>query len=158
AEEFLRSGELEQAARIFQKTLEMDPENVAMRKRLAEVDLRLNKKTEPGQIFAAAASSLLSRGSLRAAEEILEQLLTIDPASSHAFVLRGRAAFDSGDVQRAIQQLEKVADLDSHPEGLQVLLQAYLQAGRLPDAGSIAAKLFTVHNHGAALFSYTDAL
>ena len=37
AEEFLRSGELEQAVRIFQKTLEMDPENVAMRTRLAEV-------------------------------------------------------------------------------------------------------------------------
>ncbi len=31
AEEFLRSGELEQAVRIFQKTLEMDPDNVAMR-------------------------------------------------------------------------------------------------------------------------------
>jgi len=46
AEEFLRSGELEQAVRIFQKTLEMDPENVAMRTRLAEVYVRLNKKTE----------------------------------------------------------------------------------------------------------------
>src|SRR5579862_9602163 len=37
AEEFLRGGELEQAVRIFQKTLEMDPENVAMRTKLAEV-------------------------------------------------------------------------------------------------------------------------
>src|SRR3984885_2762551 len=36
AEEFLRTGELEQATRIFQKILEMDPENVAMRMRLAE--------------------------------------------------------------------------------------------------------------------------
>ena len=31
AEEFLRAGELEQSVRIFQKILEMDPENVAMR-------------------------------------------------------------------------------------------------------------------------------
>ena len=36
AEEFLRGGELEQAVRIFQKTLEMDPDNVNMRTRLAE--------------------------------------------------------------------------------------------------------------------------
>ena len=62
AEEFLRSGELEQAVRIFQKTLEMDPENVAMRTRLAEVYIRLNKKTEAWQIFAAAADSLRARG------------------------------------------------------------------------------------------------
>ena len=33
AEEFLKAGELEQAVRIFQKTLEMDPENVPMRTR-----------------------------------------------------------------------------------------------------------------------------
>ena len=36
AEEFLKTGDLEQAVRIFQKTLEMDPENTAMRMRLAE--------------------------------------------------------------------------------------------------------------------------
>jgi len=41
AEEFLRAGELEQSVRIFQKILEMDPENVAMRVRLAEVYIRL---------------------------------------------------------------------------------------------------------------------
>src|ERR1700733_16310319 len=51
AEEFLREGQLEQAVRIFQKTLEMDPENVAMRTRLAEVYVRLGKKTEAWQIF-----------------------------------------------------------------------------------------------------------
>src|SRR3981081_1613252 len=36
AEEFLKAGELENAVRIFQKILEMDPENVNMRTRLAE--------------------------------------------------------------------------------------------------------------------------
>ena len=46
AEEFLRTGELEQATRIFQKILEMDPENVAMRTKLAEVYVRLGKKAE----------------------------------------------------------------------------------------------------------------
>src|SRR5437016_6249336 len=64
AEEFLRAGELEQAVRIFQKTLEMDPENVAMRMRLAEVYIRLGKKTEAWEIFASAAESLRARGSL----------------------------------------------------------------------------------------------
>ena len=98
AEEFLRSGELEQAVRIFQKTLEMDPENVAMRTRLAEVYVRLNKKTEAWQLFAAAADSLRARGQLGPAEEILNRMLTLDPSNSHALLLRGRNAFDSGDM------------------------------------------------------------
>jgi tetratricopeptide (TPR) repeat protein len=158
AEEFLRSGELEQAVRIFQKTLEMDPENVAMRTRLAEVYIRLNKKTEAWQLFAAAADSLRSRGQLGPAEEILNRMLTLDPSNSQALLLRGRNAFDSGDLPATIKNLEKVADLDSHPDGLRALMQAYLQSGRLPEAGTLATKLCTVHNDTEAIASYTEAL
>ena len=158
AEEFLRAGELEQAVRIFQKTLEMDPENVAMRVRLAEVYLRLNKKTEAWQIFASAADSLRARGQLGPAEEILQRMLTLDPGNSHALLQRGRNAFDSGDMAGAIANLEKVADLDTHPDGLRALMQAYLQSGRLDEAGTLAGKLFTVHNDSAAITSYAEAL
>jgi len=158
AEEFLRAGELEQAVRIFQKTLEMDPENVAMRMRLAEVYIRMNKKTEAWQIFASAAESLRARGSLGPAEEILQRMLTLDPGNSYALLLRARNCFDSGDVPGAIQNLEKVADLDSHPDGSRILLQGYLQTGRYPDAGILAAKLYTVHNDSSAILGYVDAL
>ena len=158
AEEFLRAGELEQAVRIFQKTLEMDPENVAMRMRLAEVYIRLGKKTEAWQIFASAAESLRSRGQLGPAEEILQRMLTLDPGNSYALLLRAQTAYDSGDINAAVQYLEKVADLDSHPDGLRLLLQAYLQTGRLPEAGTLAAKLFTVHNDSGAITSFADAL
>ncbi len=158
AEEFLRSGELEQAVRIFQKTLEMDPENVAMRTRLAEVYVRLNKKTEAWQLFAAAADSLRTRGQLGPAEEILNRMLTLDPSNSQAMLLRGRNAFDSGDMAGTIKNLEKVADLDTHPEGLRALMQAYLQSGRLPEAGALAAKLCTIHSDTGAITIYADAL
>ncbi len=158
AEEFLRDGQLEQAVRIFQKTLEMDPENVAMRTRLAEVYVRLGKKTEAWQIFAAAAETLRVKGQLGAAEEILQRMITLDPGNGYALLMRGRNAFDAGDMAAAVQCLEKVADLDSHPDGLRTLLQAYLQTGRLPEAGTLAAKLLSVHNDIGAILSYADAL
>jgi len=158
AEEFLRAGELEQAVRIFQKTLEMDPENVPMRMRLAEVYIRLGKKTEAWQIFAAAADSLRARGQLGPAEDILQRMLTLDPGNSYALLLRGRNALESGDTAGTIENLEKVADLDTHPDGLRALLQAYLQSGRLPEAATLAAKLFTVHNDTGAITGYADAL
>jgi len=158
AEEFLKAGELEQAVRIFQKTLEMDPENVPMRTRLAEVYVRLGKKTEAWQIFAAAAESLRNKGQLEAAEGVLQRMLTLDPGNSHALLMRGKTAIDSGDAAGAIDFLEKVADLDSNPEGSRGLFQAYLQTGRLSEAGTLAAKLLSVHNDAAPIHSYADAL
>ena len=135
AEEFLRAGELEQSVRIFQKILEMDPENVAMRVRLAEVYIRLGKKNDAWQIFSAAAETLRSRGSRSGAEEILQRMLTLDPGNSYALLLRARNALESGDAASAIPLFQKVHDLDNHPDGLRDLLKAYLQTGRVSEAG-----------------------
>jgi pilus assembly protein FimV len=158
AEEFLKSGELDNAVRIFQKILEMDPDNSSMRLKLAEVYVRLGKKNEAWQIFTAAAESLRSKGSLSGAEEILARMLKLDPGNAYALLMQGRNLLESGDGEGAIAVLTKVADLDSNPEGLRDLLKAYLQAGRLSDAGAIAHKLLTVHNDLAAISDFADAL
>ncbi len=152
AENFMKNGDLEQAVRLFQKVLEMDPENVPMRVKLAEVYLRLGKKKEAWEIFSAAAEALRGRGSLAAAEDILKRMLVLDPGSSYVLLLRGKAALESDDPKNAIEYLEKVADLDSHPEGLRDLLKAYLQIGNSIQATPIAEKLLTVHNDSEGLF------
>ncbi len=152
AEDFMKNGDLDQSVRLFQKVLEMDPENVPMRVKLAEVYVRLDKKKEAWEIFSAAAESLRSRGSLAAAEDILKRMLTLDPGNSYVLLLRGRSALESDDPKNAIVYLEKVADLDSHPEGLRDLLKAHLQLGTLPEAATIAEKLLTVHNDPDGLF------
>jgi pilus assembly protein FimV len=158
AEEFLRAGELEQSVRIFQKILEMDPENVAMRVRLAEVYIRLGKKTDAWQIFSAAAETLRNRGSRSGAEEILQRMLTLDPGNSYALLLRARNALESGDAATAIPLFQKVHDLDNHPDGMRDLLKAYLQTGRVAEAGGLAVKLLSAHNDAEAMFAYLDAL
>jgi pilus assembly protein FimV len=158
AEEFLKSGELENAVRIFQKILEMDPDNSTMRVRLAEVYIRLGKKTEAWQIFSAAAESLRSKGSLSGAEEVLQRMLTLDPGNTYALLMQGKNMIESGDAAGAVATLQKIGDLDSKPDGLRDLLKAYLQTGQLSEAGSIANKLLTVHNDLTAIASFADAL
>jgi pilus assembly protein FimV len=158
AEEFLKSGALEDAVRIFQKILEMDPENTTMRVRLAEVYIRLGKKNDAWQIFSAAAETLRAKGSLSAAEEVLQRMLTLDPGNSYALLMQGRNLLEAGDAAAAIESLQKVNDLDSNPDGLRDLLKAYLKTGRLSDAGTLASKLLTVHNDLPAISSFTDAL
>jgi pilus assembly protein FimV len=158
AEEFLKSGELDNAVRIFQKILEMDPENTAMRIRLAEVYVRLGKKNEAWQIFSAAAEALRAKGSLPAAEEVLQRMLTLDPGNGYALLMQGRNLLEAGDAEAAIESLQKVSDLDSNPDGLRDLLKAYLKTGRLSDAGTLASKLLTVHNDLTSISSFADAL
>ena len=159
ADEFLRAGELEQAVRIFQKILEMDPENVPMRVRLAEVYIRLGKKNDAWEIFSAAAESLRARGSLAAAEDILQRMLALDPGNSYVLLMRARTALESDDSKKAaIQYFEKVADLDSHPDGMRDLLKAYLSVGKLNSAAPLADKLSTVHNDMDGIVAMADAL
>ncbi len=156
AEDFMKNGDFEQAVRLFQKVLEMDPENVAMRIKLAEVYVRLGKKTEAWEIFSAAAESARARGSLATSEEILQRMLVLDPGNSYVLLLRGRAALEADDPKKAIQFLEKAPDLDSHPEGLRDLLRAYLQIGKLSQAVPLADKLLNVHNDPEGLFLLAD--
>jgi tetratricopeptide (TPR) repeat protein len=158
AEEFLRNGELDQAVRIFQKTLEMDPENVAMKLRLGDVYVRLNRKNEAWQIFNQAAELLRSHGSLEAAEDVLKRMQELDPKNGSTMLLRGRNSLEAGDAAAAIQCFEKIPDLDQNAEGLRDLMQAYLKVSRLPEAGVVANKLCTVHNDVQALATYADAL
>jgi pilus assembly protein FimV len=158
AEEFLKAGELDNGVRIFQKILEMDPENSTMRVRLAEVYIRLGKKTEAWQIFSAAAESLRSKGSLSGAEEVLQRMLTLDPGNTYALLMQGKNMIESGDSAGAVTALQKISDLDSHPDGLRDLLKAYLQSGQLSEAGTVANKLLTVHNDLSAISSFADAL
>jgi tetratricopeptide (TPR) repeat protein len=158
AEEFLRNGELDQAVRIFQKTLEMDPENVAMKLRLGDVYVRLNRKNEAWQIFNQAAELLRSHGSLEAAEDVLKRMQELDPKNGSTLLLRGRNNLEAGDAAAAIQCLERIPDLDQNAEGLRDLMQAYLKVSRIPEAGVVANKLCTVHNDVQALATYADAL
>jgi pilus assembly protein FimV len=158
AEDFLKSDQLDQAVRIFEKTLEMDPENVAMRSKLAEVYIRLGKKDDAWKLLSAAAESLRAKGQLAAADEIVQRMLKLDPSSGYALELRGRAALDSGDSTAAIESLSKVPDLDTNPEGLRVLFQAYLRGKRFQEAGGLATKLATLHNDNVAITEYANAL
>ncbi len=158
AEEFLKAGELENAVRIFQKILEMDPENSQMRVKLAEVYVRLGKKNDAWQIFSAAAESMRSKGSLSGAEEILQRMLTLDPGNTYALLMQGKNLLESGDGAAAVAALQKISDIDSNPEGLRDLLKAYLLTGQLSEAGAVASKLLTVHNDLTAISNFADAL
>jgi tetratricopeptide (TPR) repeat protein len=158
ADSYMRGGDAEAAARIFQKILELDPENTAMQSKLADLYVKLGKKEDARNIFWNAAQSLYAKGSMDGANEALGRVLNLDPANSDALMLRGLIAADSGDGASAVACLEKIPNLDSRPEGLRALLRSLLLVKRMDEAGAAASKLLTVHNDPGGVSSYAEAL
>jgi tetratricopeptide (TPR) repeat protein len=145
ADHLLKSGDNQQAARVFQKILELDPENAHTQAKLADLYTKLGKKDEARNIFYSAAETLYARGSYAAAEEAAGKVLALDPANANALMLRGLIAVDSGDSHAAVNYLEQISDLDSRPDGLRALLRARLQTGNTDGVEAIAEKLLNRH-------------
>lgn len=158
ADQCMKSGDQDQAARIFQKILELDPENTAMQSRLADLFIKLGRKDEAKNIFLAAAQALHQKGALDAADEALKKVISLDPKNVDALLLRGKIASDSGDSTSATKYLEKLPDINARPEALQALLNAKLQAGRYDDARAVAQKLLTTHNDASGIVTIAEGL
>ncbi|HET6844780.1 MAG TPA: tetratricopeptide repeat protein [Candidatus Angelobacter sp.] len=146
ADHLLKSGDTSQAAKILQRILELDPENITMQARLADLYIKLGKKDDAQKIYFSAAESLYSRKSYASADESLVHVLKLDSTHSGAILLRGMIASDSGNTKAAVEYLEQVPDIDSRPDALRALLRARLQTGNVEGVEAVAIKLLSVHN------------
>src|SRR5947209_13133298 len=156
ADQLLKSGDNSQAAKIFQKILELDPENTTTQSKLADLYIKLGKKEEARNIYYSAAESLYARSSFDAADEALSRVLSLDPANTSALLLRGMIAAESGDSQAAVQYLEQVPDIDSRADALRALLKAKLRSGSAEGLETLANKLFSVHQDISGVSSLAD--
>lgn len=158
AEYNMRNGELQKASNIFQKMLELDPENIPLQTRLAELFVRLGRTGEARDLYFRNAEAFRTRGALDQADDALGRVLKLDPAFNQAVLLRGAVKLQSGDPEAAAQLLETLPDIDSHPEGLRTLLKAYIDTGKLIEAEPVARKILRVFNDVSGIASYAEAL
>ncbi len=158
ADHSVKSNDLAGAVRIFQKMLEIDPDNVSLQSKLADLYLRMGHKNDARDIFLKAAQGLYDRGSIQQADQSLDRLLSLDPANVDALLMRAKIALDSGDGASAAKYFEKVPDIDSRADSLQSLLRAYILTNNSEAAEGIARKLATIHNDVSGIRSYTDFL
>ncbi len=158
ADFWLKNNQNEDAAKVFQKILELDPDNTAMQTKLADLYLKLGKKTEARNIYFTAAQSLYTKQAMDAADDALGKVLQLDPKNVDALLLRGAIAAESGNGATALKYLKDIPDVDSRPDALRSLLRAYLQQENMAEADPIANKLINVHNDLNGVTWYAEAL
>ena len=158
AEHYLRTNQKEAAVKVFQKILDLDPENSQVQSKLGELLLALGRRDDARNLFFRAAETMYSRNLFKNADDALARVLKLEPGNERALQLRGQIALDGGDPQGAIKFLEEVPDIDSRPEALRSLLKAFIGANHLSDAEPLARKLLTVHNDTGGIITYAEAL
>lgn len=156
ADAHLRAGEHSQAARVFQRILELDPENTATQAKLADLYMKLGKREDALKIYTSAAEALYARNSYDAAAEALGKVLTLDPHNSGASLLRGMIAVQTGDSLAAVHHLEQVPELESRPDALRALLRARLHSGKVEGADTVAQTLLARHNDPTGVSDLAD--
>ncbi len=158
ADHSMKANDLEGAARVFQKMLELDPENAAMQTKLADLYLRMGKKEDAKDIYFRAAESLYQRAAMDAADEALGRILTIDPSNPRALLKRGLIAVDSGDGQSAIRYLERIPNLESNSDAISILLRAHLLSHDQEAAETVARQLVTQYNDFSGIQMLAESL
>lgn len=158
ADTCIKTNDLGGATKIFQKMLEIDPDNVSLQSKLADLYVKMGKKEEARDIFMRAATSLYDRGSVEQADQALDRMMALDPSNGDALLMRGKIAMDAGDGAAAAKYLEKVPNIDSKPDGLHSLLKAQILINNAQGAEAVARKLATVHHDMSGIRAYADYL
>jgi pilus assembly protein FimV len=158
ADACLKANDTNGAARIFQKMLDMDPDNVTLQTKLADLYVKSGKKNEARDIFLRAATSLYDRGSAEQADQAFERMLSLDPSNVDALFMRGKIALEANDGATAAKYLDKVPNIDSRADGLQLLMKAYILSSDDEHAEGVARKLSSVHNDLSGVRAYAEFL
>jgi len=158
ADSLLRSGNTEEGTQLYEKILELDPENLALQTKLADLYLRLSRNKQASDLLLRLAENSLRRGVLDGAEQALGRLATIVPNDPKVLELKGRVALQRGNPAQAAEFLENLPALQSSESGLQLLAKVYLQSGRIDQAVAVAKKLLVEFSQPEFLASCCDYL
>ncbi|PYV45347.1 MAG: hypothetical protein DMG06_02765 [Acidobacteria bacterium] len=140
-ESLLRKNEVENAISILQRIVEVDPENPAIEGRLAEVCLKLGKKSEAARAFHSAAQKFRRKGSLAEAESHFRKAYELDENNLSVLLNYAGVLNDLGKTDEALSYLNRIQFNDFNPEVHEAIFNVYLKSERLKEAEETATHL-----------------
>ncbi len=143
AVEFYRKkNQNEQAVDVLQKVVQLDPENVTVRSRLAQLCEQVGKNDLAAQVHLQAAELALKRGEIEAAEPALKKAVELDPKNLQAQVLRARTALLRSHPEETEQILTSSPELQADPAAKHLLLESYLAQQKAAEAEKLVVDVY----------------
>jgi tetratricopeptide (TPR) repeat protein len=149
-EEHIKRGKMRDAGEILRKMAEIDPADLKVRSKLADLYTREGNSSRAVEEHVAIAEELSKKGHLAEAVQVLDKGLKIDPRSLRLRVELGRVYLVQRNFERAVPVLEEAAPAGAgDPLVLARLGEAYLGAGRTDDAERLYRRLIELNPEDA---------
>jgi tetratricopeptide (TPR) repeat protein len=142
AETHLRAGRNELAVGVLRKLLDLEPDNLRVQLRLAELYISIGQHSEAAHAYVNCAHRMLDHGHFSEALKFSDQALKADPANPRSRSLKARALAATGNVPEAIALLESAPDASAGADTTQLLVEFYIQAQKPDRAVELARKVF----------------
>lgn len=158
AELFGQAGRAEDALFCWERTAQLDPENLSKQLKVAEAAAELGKNALAARSFLRAGTLAASSGAPQDALKLLGRAYALAPHERSVALLYAEAKLRNGEAAEAAALLEPFAPTESDVAFLETFADALEQAGQLDRARGILERLLREKNEGITrLFVLADA-
>jgi diguanylate cyclase (GGDEF)-like protein len=148
----------EDALFCWERTAQLDPDNLARQMKVAESAASLGKNTLAARSFLRAGQIAANAGSQSDALKLLGRAYALAPKERSVALLYAEAKLRNGEAAEGAALLEPFAASESDVAFLDTFADALQQTGQLDRARAILEKLLREKNEGIArLFQLADA-
>lgn len=140
--EYIKRGRVREAGDALKKLADIDPSDLKVRSRLAELYIRDGNAAKAVEEHIAIADELGKKGHLAEALQVLEKGMKLDPKSPRLSAELARIHLVQKNYEKAIQILEETAQKAPGDRDVSLRLgEAYIGAKRPQDAETILRRL-----------------
>ena len=158
AELFSQAGRIEDALFCWERTAQLEPENMNRQLKVAETASQLGKTALAARAFLRAGTLAAASGSSKDALNLLAQAYALAPKERSVALLYAEAKLRNGDAAEAAALLEPFSTHENDVPFLEAFSDALQQAGQLERARSVLERLLREKNEGITrLFGLADA-
>src|SRR3984893_4885742 len=157
AEAYLKANKSQKALEVLHRLLDVEPDNIRVQMRLAELYNVMGQKKEAAQTYLAYAQRLFDRNEMDEAVKLIERALEVDSSNAGAMLLKAKALSSSGKSPQAISILESHPEANAGGEVTNLLLDLELKAGQVQKAADRGRKILARgHAHFAPLYKVAE--
>ena len=142
AEGHLKGNRAPRAVEVLRRLLEVEPENLRVQMRLAELYNVIGQKTEAAKTYLNYAQRLIERGDLAEVEKLCDRALEVDPSNTTAVAMKAQAFGMSGNTGKAVELLRAQPDAEAGGETTSQIINHLLRDEKYPQAMELARRVF----------------
>jgi len=141
AEAHLKAKQPEKAADTLRRLLDIEPDNVRVQTRLADLYMAIGQKGEAARAYLMAAFRSFERSEMDSALTLVDKGLEIDQGNQRGLLVKARILAAKGRPGDAAKLLEALPDAHEGGPTTELLFECYTKAGHPQQAVELAEKV-----------------